>query len=137
MSSFFCLLPTTMHAITRAVLRSSVSFTTLHSQLKIPILSQCSRLQAPRLLPRRFLSQDARTKIQSAIDAKPVVLFMKGDRELPQCGFSRAVVQVLDVEGVPPEKISTYNVLDDAELRSGIKEFSLACAYSESLNLGD
>jgi monothiol glutaredoxin len=49
---------------------------------------------------------------------------MKGTPELPQCGFSRAVIQVLDLHGVPPEKMKTYNVLEDPELRNGIKEFS-------------
>lgn len=49
---------------------------------------------------------------------------MKGTPEEPQCGFSRAVVQILDLHGVPPEKLQTYNVLADPELRSGIKEFS-------------
>jgi len=49
---------------------------------------------------------------------------MKGTPEVPQCGFSRAVIQVLDIHGVPPEKMRTYNVLEDPELRSGIKEFS-------------
>ncbi|KAI9509673.1 thioredoxin-like protein [Russula earlei] len=73
---------------------------------------------------RRLLSSEARAKIQKAIDASPVVLFMKGTPELPQCGFSRAVIQVLDLHGVPPEKMRTYNVLEDLELRSGIKEFS-------------
>ncbi|KAG6855903.1 hypothetical protein H0H87_009506 [Tephrocybe sp. NHM501043] len=49
---------------------------------------------------------------------------MKGTPQLPECGFSRAVIQVLDLHGVPSEKMQTYNVLADAELRSGIKEFS-------------
>jgi monothiol glutaredoxin len=49
---------------------------------------------------------------------------MKGTPQLPECGFSRAVVQVLDLHGVPVEKMKTYNVLEDSELRSGIKEFS-------------
>jgi len=49
---------------------------------------------------------------------------MKGTPELPQCGFSRAVIQVLDLHGVPHEKMQTYNVLEDLELRNGIKEFS-------------
>jgi monothiol glutaredoxin len=53
-----------------------------------------------------------------------VVLFMKGTPQLPECGFSRAVVQVLDLQGVPMEKLKTYNVLEDQELRIGIKEFS-------------
>lgn len=48
---------------------------------------------------------------------------MKGNPDAPQCGFSRAVVQVLDIHGVPPEKMKTYDVLADSELRSGIKEF--------------
>ncbi|KAH9986199.1 thioredoxin-like protein, partial [Russula compacta] len=49
---------------------------------------------------------------------------MKGTPELPQCGFSRAIIQVLDLHNVPPESMRTYNVLEDSELRSGIKEFS-------------
>lgn len=49
---------------------------------------------------------------------------MKGTPAAPQCGFSRAVVQILDMHGVPPEKLKTFNVLEDEELRSGIKEFS-------------
>ena len=43
---------------------------------------------------------------------------------MPQCGFSRAVVQLLDLHGVPVEKMKTYNVLEDPELRDAIKEFS-------------
>jgi monothiol glutaredoxin len=49
---------------------------------------------------------------------------MKGTPAEPECGFSRAVVQILDLHGVPSEKMKTYNVLADQELRSGIKEFS-------------
>ncbi|KAF9225951.1 glutaredoxin [Gyrodon lividus] len=73
---------------------------------------------------RRWLSQEARGKIQTAVQASPVVLFMKGNPQMPQCGFSRAAVQVLDMQGVPQEKLKTYDVLEDAQLRSGIKEFS-------------
>jgi len=73
---------------------------------------------------RRLLSSEARAQIQKAINGSPLVLFMKGTPELPQCGFSRAVIQVLDLHGVPPEKMKTYNVLEDPELRNGIKEFS-------------
>jgi len=49
---------------------------------------------------------------------------MKGTPAEPQCGFSRAVVQILDLQGVKPDKMQTYNVLADPELRSGVKEFS-------------
>jgi monothiol glutaredoxin len=55
---------------------------------------------------------------------KPVVLFMKGTPDAPQCGFSRATIQVLGVQGVDPQKFASYNVLEDDELRSGIKEYS-------------
>lgn len=49
---------------------------------------------------------------------------MKGTPDAPQCGFSRAVCQILDVQGVPREKLVTYNCLADQELREGIKEYS-------------
>jgi monothiol glutaredoxin len=49
---------------------------------------------------------------------------MKGTPEVPMCGFSRAAVQVLNLHGVSADKMKTYNVLEDEELRSGIKEFS-------------
>lgn len=60
-------------------------------------------------------------RIQSDIAARPVVLFMKGNRQFPQCGFSARVVQILTHLAVPFE---TVNVLEDAELRDGIKRFS-------------
>jgi monothiol glutaredoxin len=49
---------------------------------------------------------------------------MKGTPDSPQCGFSRTVVQILDIQGVPRERLQTYNVLEDPELRSSIKEYS-------------
>lgn len=52
------------------------------------------------------------------------MLFMKGNPQMPQCGFSRAAVQVLEIQGVPPEKLKAYDVLEDPELRGSIKEFS-------------
>lgn len=54
----------------------------------------------------------------------PVVLFMKGTPEKPQCGFSRASIQILGYQGVDPKKFAAYDVLEDPELRQGIKEFS-------------
>lgn len=48
---------------------------------------------------------------------------MKGTPDLPQCGFSRAVCQILEVQGVKPEMFKAYNCLEDAELREGIKEY--------------
>lgn len=60
-------------------------------------------------------------EIQAAIDASPVMLFMKGTPMFPQCGFSARVVQILKHAGVP---FKTANVLEDPELRDGIKAFS-------------
>ena len=82
----------------------------------------------------RYISQLAHSQIQSAIKSNPVVLFMKGTPAEPQCGFSRAVVQILDVHGVPQEKMKTYNVLADEELRTAIKEFSLVPPYSSDIS---
>ncbi|KAJ3206019.1 monothiol glutaredoxin grx5 [Entophlyctis luteolus] len=64
---------------------------------------------------------DLRGRIEKALTAHDVLVFMKGTKEAPQCGFSRAVVQVLNSQGV---KFSTVNVLADEEVRNGIKEFS-------------
>jgi monothiol glutaredoxin len=60
-------------------------------------------------------------RIQKLISENPVVLFMKGTPQFPQCGFSGQVVQILDYLGAP---IVGVNVLEDAEIRQGIKEFA-------------
>ena len=57
--------------------------------------------------------------------SKPVVLFMKGTPETPQCGFSRASIQILGLQGVDPNKFSAFNVLEDEELRQGTSPFCL------------
>jgi monothiol glutaredoxin len=54
---------------------------------------------------------------------------MKGTADAPECGFSRAAVQILQLQGVPQAKLKTYNVLQDAELRSSIKEFSFVSSF--------
>ncbi|WVF71941.1 Grx4 family monothiol glutaredoxin [Kwoniella sp. CBS 6097] len=76
------------------------------------------------LAQRRLISDEARKLIDDAVHKNPLVVFMKGSPEAPQCGFSRAVCQILDVQGVPREKIVSYNCLEDQELRSAIKEYS-------------
>lgn len=72
----------------------------------------------------RFISTEIKDAIQKAVDSSKIVLFMKGTPEFPQCGFSRASIQILGQQGVDPEKFAAYNVLEDQELREGIKEFS-------------
>lgn len=60
-------------------------------------------------------------KIESLVSDNPILLFMKGDKENPMCGFSAQVVHILNSYGVSYE---TMNVLDDWDLREGIKVFS-------------
>src|SRR5690606_22936375 len=60
--------------------------------------------------------------IRETVTSNPVVLFMKGTAQFPQCGFSGRAIQVLKASGVT--KLVTVNVLDDDEVRQGIKEFS-------------
>jgi monothiol glutaredoxin len=65
---------------------------------------------------------DVQTWIKDTVSQNSVVLFMKGTAQFPQCGFSGRAVQILNACGV--ENIVTVNVLEDAEVRQGIKEFS-------------
>lgn len=65
---------------------------------------------------------DTKAKIQEIVSSHPVVLFMKGNAQFPQCGFSGNAVNILRSCGV--ETLHTVNVLEDAEIRQGIKEFS-------------
>ena len=60
-------------------------------------------------------------RIHAEIEQNPVMLYMKGTPMFPQCGFSARIVQILTHIGVP---FQSANVLEDAELREGIKAFS-------------
>lgn len=65
---------------------------------------------------------DAQTFIKETVTNNPVVLFMKGTAQFPQCGFSGRAIQILRDSGVT--KLVTVNVLEDDEVRQGIKTFS-------------
>ena len=67
------------------------------------------------------MSDQATTQIKEIIDGNEVVLFMKGTKEVPQCGFSSRVASVLNYMGVAFQDV---NVLSDADIRQGIKDFS-------------
>ncbi|KAK1925083.1 thioredoxin-like protein [Papiliotrema laurentii] len=73
---------------------------------------------------QRYLSDQARKLIDDAVKENPLVVFMKGTPDAPQCGFSRAVCQILDVNGVERKDLKAFNCLADNELREGIKEYS-------------
>ncbi len=67
------------------------------------------------------MAEDIMKKIKSQIDENKILLYMKGTKEMPQCGFSARVVQILNSYGVPYESV---DVLADPELRQALKEFS-------------
>ena len=73
------------------------------------------------------MENSVKEKIENLINESEVMLFMKGTPEMPQCGFSAAVVGVLNHLGVD---YKTSNVLQDQEIREGIKEYS--CVYLHS-----
>jgi monothiol glutaredoxin len=64
---------------------------------------------------------DAQARIDEIVKGRDVVLFMKGQKAMPQCGFSAKVAGVLNYMGVD---FADVNVLDDADIRQGIKEYS-------------
>ena len=65
---------------------------------------------------------DAQKRINDLVKGNPVVLFMKGTAQFPQCGFSGRAIQILKACGV--DNIATVNVLEDPEVRQGIKDYS-------------
>ncbi|BAT51630.1 hypothetical protein NOS3756_05560 [Nostoc sp. NIES-3756] len=67
------------------------------------------------------MTQEVTERINNLIKENKIMVFMKGTKLMPQCGFSNNVVQILNTLGVPFE---TVNVLDDYEIRQGIKEYS-------------
>lgn len=64
---------------------------------------------------------DLNTRIANLINSAPIVLFMKGSPDMPQCGFSANVVKILNHVGV---SFNTFNILSDMDIREGIKRYS-------------
>jgi monothiol glutaredoxin len=67
------------------------------------------------------LTPEVKARIDQLVTANKILVFMKGNKLMPQCGFSNNVVQILNTLGVP---YNTVDVLDDAEIRQGIKAYS-------------
>lgn len=64
---------------------------------------------------------DLNSRIANLINSAPIMLFMKGTPDMPQCGFSANVCKILNHVGV---SYSTFNILSDMEVREGVKQFS-------------
>jgi len=67
-------------------------------------------------------AMDTQQRIDQIVKSHPVVLFMKGMPQMPQCGFSALAVQVLNACGV--QQFHSVNVLADQEIRQGIKDYA-------------
>ena len=65
---------------------------------------------------------DVQEKIKQTVQGNKVVLFMKGTAQFPQCGFSAKAIQILKACGV--DQPLTVNVLEDPDIRQGIKEYA-------------
>ena len=68
-----------------------------------------------------MLNENVKNKIESSINGSKVMLYMKGEKSEPMCGFSAQVVHILNSYGVD---FKSENVLSDWDLREGIKEYS-------------
>lgn len=67
------------------------------------------------------MTPDLKQRIEDLIKGDRIVVFMKGTKLMPQCGFSNNVVQILNTLGVP---FTTFDILEDQDIRQGIKEYS-------------
>ena len=67
------------------------------------------------------MSDDVLARIDTLVKTEPIVLFMKGTADFPQCGFSMRAVNILKALAVP---FKTVNVLEDFEIREGVKRYS-------------
>ena len=63
-------------------------------------------------------------RIDDLVKNNDILLFMKGNASFPQCGFSGRAIQILKACGVDAKSIATVNVLEDEEIRQGIKDYS-------------
>ena len=67
---------------------------------------------------------DVQQRIDQLVKNNDILLFMKGSAGFPMCGFSGRAIQILKACGVEPKAIATVNVLEDQEIRQGIKDYS-------------
>ena len=67
------------------------------------------------------MTPEVKARIDNLVNENKIMVFMKGSKLMPQCGFSNNVVQIINTLGVPYE---TFDILADQEIRQGIKEYS-------------
>ena len=74
------------------------------------------------------MNQEIKTKIEEMINNNRVFLFMKGDKNMPVCGFSKQVVEILNSLNV---EFESFNVFSDQEIRTSVKEYSAWPTYPQ------
>jgi len=108
-------------------LLSSASCTTAFAPAAASLTTQQQQLQQTsiKITPALQMSSDSsnptQAKLQSLVDENPVLLFMKGSKLFPQCGFSNTACQILQSYNIDFESV---DVLADEEIRQGVKVFS-------------
>ena len=70
------------------------------------------------------MDPNTRQRIDDLVKQNDIVLFMKGNASFPMCGFSGRAIQILKACGVEPRAVTAVNVLEDEEVRQGIKDYS-------------
>ena len=78
--------------------------------------------------------QDLNTRLKTLINSAPVILFMKGSPAEPKCGFSLTITQILNERGI---KYSTFDILEDDEVRQGLKKYSNWPTYPQLYGNGE
>ncbi len=64
---------------------------------------------------------DLKLRIENLLSSAPIILFMKGTADMPQCGFSANVVRILNQFSI---NYNTFNILSDSDIREGLKQYS-------------
>jgi len=70
------------------------------------------------------MEASTKEKIEALLKSKPVVIFMKGTPQFPQCGFSGRTVEVLRAAGVKDADLGYFDVFSDEQVREGVKQYS-------------
>lgn len=120
--AFLILAATSWTALSFSVSTPSVSVGQWSLSRSAPVAASLTKLY--QATDDDFLEEsadDVQEKIQALVDAHPVLLFMKGSKLFPQCGFSNNAVQILTSFGVT---FHTIDVLADQSIREGVKVFS-------------
>ena len=79
------------------------------------------QVMGPVAIEEENRNLDLKTRIEKLIHSAPIVLFMKGTAEVPQCGFSANVVRILGQFNI---SYNTFNILSDMDIREGLKQYS-------------